>query len=360
MRYVPETLSATEKIRVLVVDDSVVIRRMLSRILESDSAIQLVGVACNGLEALTKIAELKPQVVTLDVEMPEMTGLEALREIAKRHANVRVVMLSSLTTQGADTTIEALMSGASDYVGKPAQMEGSAFERLSVELLMKVKQFFRFAGSPSDEAAPAPKPIVLAASPAATIYHEICAIGVSTGGPTALLEALPMAPRDFPLPIVIVQHMPPLFTQMLAERLDRACAIEVREGKDGMTVEAGQAIVAPGGYHMRVVRAGRGLAVALDEGPRENSCRPAVDVLFRSIVENLDGRAIAAVLTGMGYDGLEGSRMLKARGATVLAQDEATSVVWGMPGAVVGAHLADAVLPIHRIVPELMKRAHTR
>ncbi len=357
MRYVPDTLAATEKIRVLVVDDSVVIRRMLSRILESDTSIQLVGVACNGREALTKIAELRPHVVTLDVEMPEMTGLEALREIARLYPATRVVMLSSLTTQGADTTIEALMCGASDYVGKPLQPIDAALERLAVELLVKVKQFFRFAGA---TVAPVVKPIVLAPPAVQFMNHEIWAIGVSTGGPTALLDLLPMVPRDFPLPIAIVQHMPALFTQMLAERLDRACAIQVLEGREGMTIEAGQAIVAPGGHHMRIVRSGRKLSVTLDDGPRENSCRPAVDVLFRSIVENLDGRAIATILTGMGYDGLEGTRMLKARGATVLAQNEASSVVWGMPGAVVGAQLADAVLPLDKIVPELLKRVQYR
>lgn len=192
------------------------------------------------------------------------------------------------------------------------------------------------------------------------IFHalpEICALGISTGGPGALLQCMPMFPADFPLPIVIVQHMPAHFTRMLAERLNGACSIAVEEGEDGMAVCRGQAIVAPGGSHMRVVRSAAGLCIKLDEGPKENSCRPAVDVLFRSIAEACHGRAIAAVMTGMGHDGLAGARLLRAKGAVILAQDKASSIVWGMPGAIVEANLADAVLPLESIVPEIVFRA---
>jgi two-component system chemotaxis response regulator CheB len=184
---------------------------------------------------------------------------------------------------------------------------------------------------------------------------EICCIGVSTGGPSALYDIWHLFPRNFPLPVVIVQHMPAMFTQMLAERLDSVGSLPVVEGREGMMLLPGRAVIAPGGFHMRVARQGRELVVTLDEGPKENSCRPAVDALFRSIVEVLGGRAIAAVLTGMGQDGLIGAQMLRAKGAVIIAQDEATSVVWGMPGAVVAAKAADIVLPLDKIVPEILK-----
>jgi two-component system chemotaxis response regulator CheB len=348
MINVRDSVPVGGKIRVLVVDDSALMRRIISRIFESDASIELVGTACDGFEALLKIEQLKPHLVTLDVEMPGLDGMETLCKIRERHSGVRVIMLSSLTEQGAQITIDALMRGASDYVTKPAK-EG--YEHLGTELLFKVRQFFRrpcgnFAGG----AAVSPATLATRRIPA-----EICAIGVSTGGPSALVEALPMIPKSFPLPIVVVQHMPPMFTHMLAARLNTVCQIPVVEGEEGMILEPGQAVIAPGGFHMRVVKSGHDLAIRLDEGERENSCRPAVDVLFRSIVESLNGRAIAAVLTGMGQDGLLGAQQLKARGATILAQDQASSVVWGMPGAIVAANLADAVLPLGDIIPEILQ-----
>jgi two-component system chemotaxis response regulator CheB len=353
-----ECVSLSETIRVLVVDDSAFMRRMISRVFEQDASVQVVGQACDGTEALAKIDELRPHVVTLDIEMPEMDGMETLRQIMARHHGVRVIMVSSLTERGAQVTIEALLKGASDYVTKPLPSAGDAWAHLSAELLFKVKQFFSGEPkAPRDAAAAGYSGLRTArASVPRGPAPEICAIGVSTGGPTALMDSLPMLPKHFPLPIVIVQHMPAEFTSMLAKRLDAACQINVEEGRDGMTLRAGSAVLAPGGFHMRVLRQHGQLVVKLDEGPKENSCRPAVDVIFRSIAEQMEGRAVAAVLTGMGYDGLAGARQLKALGATILAQDEATSVVWGMPGAVVAAKLADAVLPIREIAPELLRR----
>jgi two-component system chemotaxis response regulator CheB len=350
---IQDSVPAMQKIRVLVVDDSVLARRMISRIFEDDPAIELVGSACDGLDALKKIELLRPNVVTLDVTMPQLDGMGALCEIVKLHPSVRVVMLSSLTEQGSKVTMDALMNGASDYVSKPASGSNGASEQLATELLSKVKQFFhRSPGAArSVSSATAPKKPSPATHPV-----EICAIGVSTGGPGALMEALPMIPKDFPVPIVIVQHMPPVFTLTLAKRLNGACRIPVTEAEEGMVLKPGHAVVAPGDFHVRVVRSGRDLVVRLDQGPRECSCRPAVDVLFRSIAENLNGRAIAAVLTGMGQDGLAGARLLKALGATILTQDQASSVVWGMPGAIVAANLASAVLPIGKIVPEILER----
>ena len=351
--------SQATKIRVLVVDDSSLIRRMVSRIFESDPEIILTGTARNGIDALSKLGAMNPDVVTLDVEMPEMDGLQTLREISKTYPAVRVIMLSSLTERGTSTTLDALMHGASDYVTKPTQGTELAYEQLAVQLLSKVKQLFPKLHS-NKLAASAARANAISSVPASHPPAEICCIGVSTGGPSALYDIWPHFPKNFPLPVVIVQHMPAMFTQMLADRLHSVGSIPVVEGKEGMMLMPGQAVIAPGGFHMRVARQGRELIVTLDEGPKENSCRPAVDVLFRSIVEVLGGRAIAAILTGMGQDGLLGVQALKAKGAVILAQDEATSVVWGMPGAVVAAKVADYVLPLDRIVPEILKSIRYR
>ena len=347
-----------ETVRVLVVDDSAFMRRMIARVFEHEEHIRVVGHACDGAEALQKITELDPDLVTLDIEMPEMDGMETLRQIIARHPGVRVIMASSLTERGAQVTIEALLVGASDYVTKPHPSATDSWAALSAELLSKVKQFLPHPlrascllpmGAMSAMKSPGARSSSIAAP-------EICAIGVSTGGPTALMDTLPMLPKDFPRPIAIVQHMPAEFTTMLAKRLDAASQITVEEGQDGMALRAGVAVLAPGGFHMRVMRQQGILVVKLDEGPKENSCRPAVDVLFRSLAETVGGRVVATILTGMGCDGLAGARQLKTLGATILAQDEATSVVWGMPGAIVGAKLADAVLPVQSIGPELIRR----
>ena len=350
-----ESTAQAAQIRVLVVDDSSLIRRMVSRIFESDPDIFLAGTARNGVDALGKLNDMKPDVVTLDIEMPEMDGLKTLREITHRYPGVRVIMLSSLTERGTSVTLDALMNGASDYVTKPTQGTESAYEQLSVQLLAKVKALFPKLNS-NKLAATATRANAVSSAPAITHPPaEICCIGVSTGGPSALYDIWSHFPKNFPLPVVIVQHMPAMFTQMLAERLHSVGSIPVVEGKEGMVLLPGRAVISPGGYHMRVARRGCDLIVTLDEGPKENSCRPAVDVLFRSITEVLGGRAVAAILTGMGQDGLIGVQMLRAKGATIFAQDEATSVVWGMPGAVVAAKAADAVLPLDRIVPEILK-----
>lgn len=362
-----DALKSGERVRVLVVDDSVVVRRLISRMVEDDPCLELVGTARDGMDALAKVGPLRPHVVTLDVEMPLLDGIATLRRIVELHPGVRVIMLSSLTAKGSQTTVDALMLGASDYVTKPkGDAAGNAFESLAVELKDKIMQLFV---SPGREARiesriePA-KPLALppAARTAVSFAQrpEIFAIGVSTGGPAALTEALPAIPRDFPLPVVITQHMPPHFTRILAERLAKICQIEVVEAEDGMTATAGRALIAPGDFHMRVVRDGHELAVRLDQGPQENSCRPAVDVMLRSIAECCKGRAIVAILTGMGQDGLLGVRQLKALGAGILAQDAATSVVWGMPGAVVSANLADEILPLTRIVPAVLMRVGQR
>jgi two-component system chemotaxis response regulator CheB len=312
--------------------------------------------------ALQRIPQLSPDVVTLDIEMPEMDGLEMLRRARGAYPQVRFIMFSTLTERGAALTLEALTLGADDYVTK-ASNEGAldrSLARLRDELVPKIRQFFRLGTSPAAPHGPAPPPLPGGAplshvSPAFSTMPRALAIGVSTGGPAALNVLLPELPADFPLPVLVVQHMPPLFTRFLAEQLDSRCGLQVREAADGDAVKPGSVLIAPGDFHMKLVKEGACIRVRLDQSPPQNSCRPSVDALFRSVGEVYDGAAIAVVLTGMGQDGLRGSEMLKARGATVLAQDEASSVVWGMPGAVASGGVADRVLPLDRICPEILR-----
>jgi two-component system, chemotaxis family, protein-glutamate methylesterase/glutaminase len=349
------------RIRVLVVDDSVVIRRLVTHALAEDPTLEVVGVAANGAIALERIAQLNPDVITLDIEMPEMDGLSLLRHIANREAKPRVIMFSTLTDRGAALTLESLALGADDYVTKAANA-GSldrSMAALRTELIPKIKQFFQLANQVYSPRPPAPAPRAPGIAPVpfrGARQPRVLAIGVSTGGPTALATIVPQLPTDFPLPILIVQHMPPLFTRFLAERLQSGTGLDVREAKDGDSLAAGTVRIAPGDYHMRVRNAGRETVVKLDQLPPENSCRPSVDVLFRSVAETYGGAAISVVLTGMGQDGLRGAQVLKANGAYIVAQDEASSVVWGMPGAVVAAGLANCVLPLEAVVPEILRQ----
>ena len=361
-----QTLQAGERIRVLVVDDSVVIRRLVTHALERDPELEVVGAAANGSIALRLIPQLNPDLLTLDIEMPEMDGLETLRRLRREYSQLRVIMFSTLTERGAEVTLEALTLGADDYVTK-ASNEGSLDQsmlRLREELIPKVKQFFLFPAKSS--AAPRPQALqVFATSPRERIpsfalsakqQPKVVVIGVSTGGPSALGAILPHLPAEFPLPVLLVQHMPPLFTRFLAERLQISCPLSVEEASQGDPVIAGKILIAPGDFHLKVAARSGEVRVLLDQSPPQNFCRPAVDALFSSIAEVYGGAVIAAVLTGMGHDGLRGVEILKAQGASILAQDEASSVVWGMPGAVVTAGLADSVLPLDQIVPEILRR----
>ena len=356
-----KTIQRGSRIRVLVVDDSVVIRRLVTQALSEDPTLEVVGTASNGSIALSRIPQLNPDVITLDIEMPEMDGLEALRRLRPTYKDLRVIMFSTLTERGAAITMEALILGADDYVAKASNM--GALDRsmasLRDELIPKIKQFFTLQEASSTQPPPplngARKLQIPALTPSLTA-PKVVVIGVSTGGPMALGQLVPQFPAGFPLPVLIVQHMPPLFTRLLAERLQASSALKVEEASEGALVEAGKVLIARGDYHMRVARKGPQTVVALDQGPQENSCRPAVDVLFRSAEEVYGGASIAAVLTGMGYDGTRGASVLKAAGAYVIAQDEATSVVWGMPGAVVRAGLADAIVPLDGVVPAMLKR----
>jgi two-component system, chemotaxis family, protein-glutamate methylesterase/glutaminase len=320
-----------------------------------------VGAASNGAIAMQRIPQFNPDVLTLDIEMPEMDGLETLRRVRREYPQLRVIMFSTLTERGAAVTLEALTSGADDYVAK-ASNEGSldkSMARLRLELIPKIKQFFHMPAESRAAARPEPGHIPVVPPPrlGAKVRPEVVVIGVSTGGPTALGDILPQFPAGFPLPILVVQHMPPFFTRLLAERLHSTCRLRVQEASQGEVVEAGKILIAPGDFHMKVVSNRGAVHVCLDQSQPLNSCRPAVDALFTSTGEAYGGAAIAVILTGMGQDGLHGVQILKARGASVVAQDEASSVVWGMPGAVVNAGLADCVLPLNQVVPEIVRMA---
>ncbi|SFC32529.1 two-component system, chemotaxis family, response regulator CheB [Nocardioides terrae] len=334
-----------------MVDDSALIRRLISTALSGAADIEIVGTARDGLEAVDLVEELTPDVVTLDIEMPRLDGLGALVRIRERHRRLPIIMFSTLTERGASATLDALSRGASDYVTKPSNT-GSVAEGLASVRDQLVPRIRALAGVRMLTPRPVPqRPVTAPVKPAAG-SPQVLVIGSSTGGPDALAGLLGQLPADLRVPVVVVQHMPAVFTTMLAQRLDRSTPFAVREAAEGDVLRAGEVLIAPGDFHVRLASGGGGVRVRLDQGPAENFCRPAVDVLFRSAAETYGGRVLAAVLTGMGQDGLVGVRALTARGARVIVQDEATSVVWGMPGAVALAGLADEVVPL----PELPRR----
>lgn len=341
-------------VRVLIVDDSVVVRKLLSEALGANTQIELAGTASSGVTALAKIPQLNPDVITLDIEMPGMNGIQTLTEIRKLYPKLPVIMFSTLTERGAAVALEALSLGASDYMTKPSNSEslGSAMDQIRFELTAKV---LSLAGR-----ARAIRPPIQPASAAGekTVHRriEILAIGTSTGGPNALAEVIPRLPADFPVPVVVVQHMPPLFTRLLAERLNSQSKLSVHEAEDGAAIGAGQVWLARGDYHLTVARKGICPKLELNQGPPENSCRPAVDVLFRSVAQAYGANALAVVMTGMGSDGARGARHIHDAGGEIVVQDEASSVVWGMPGAVVSAGAADKICPLPEIGLELIRR----
>lgn len=350
-----------EKVKVLIVDDSAVIRKVLGDFLALDPDVEVVGTASNGKIALDKIELLKPDIITLDIEMPELDGLETLKRLRQGHPKLPVIMCSSLTATGAAQTLDALALGASDYVTKPSSHGANTRDVVGDELLRKIKGLAM--REPARAGATASRLAHLAQGRANPLRHdaagsrtpaEIIAIGVSTGGPNALGEILPKIPRDMPVPILVVQHMPPLFTRLLAERLDAQSQLTVVEGENGQEILPGHVYLAPGGLHMEVKRVLGRNYIALHEGPPENSCRPAVDVLFRSVGHAYGKGALGIVLTGMGQDGLKGSQVLKDAGGRIIAQDRETSTVWGMPGAVVEAGTASKVVPLSSVPGEIL------
>lgn len=344
--------------KVLIVDDSAVVRRIVQRAIEEDGRIEVAGMASNGRVALERIERLSPDVIILDVEMPELDGVGTLRELRTKGIRLPVIMFSTLTARGAGTTLEALSLGASDYVTKPSGSSlQSAGELVRAELIPKVlalaeKQRARTTVRPTARTATTPVP-----SPSRTSRGRrphVLVIGVSTGGPPALEQIIPALPGNLPVPVLIVQHMPPTFTGLLAERLDRLSTLEVCEAGEGDLIRPGKVFIAPGGQHMIPQGSSTEPRIHLTLDPPVHSCRPAVDPMFTAAVGLWGDRVLGLVLTGMGHDGRAGARAIHDAGGTVFVQDEDTSVVWGMPSGPVEDGTADAMLPLGQISDRLI------
>ena len=384
------------RIRVLVVDDSVVVRRLVSDVLSGEPAIEVVGTAPNGKLALTKLAQLAPDLLTMDIEMPEMDGIAAVRAMRASGSRLPVIMFSTLTERGASATLDALEAGASDYVTKPANVGSIAqsMDQVRAQLIPKIKALLPKGGtgtpgpvgtaarlaSPAQGTRPGAgaRTTVAMSGSAPTADHaagtvrsaapvtasrvkrdtpfRLLAVGCSTGGPEALSRFLSVFPADLPVPVVVVQHMPPVFTRQFAARLDRQHNVRVLEAAGAETLAPGTVYIAPGDYHLELQPRGGAVVTRLQQGPPENFCRPAVDVLFRSAASVFGSDVLGAVLTGMGSDGRRGSEQLVARGSSVVVQDEGSSVVWGMPGAVATSGLAEEVLPLDDLGPAVLRR----
>jgi two-component system chemotaxis response regulator CheB len=342
--------------RLLIVDDSVVIRRALTASLSREAEVEVAESASNGRVALMKIPLLRPDVVALDVEMPEMDGLETLSAIRKMHPRVQVIMLNVPTPEGTAATVDALTRGASDYVMKP---EGSvpapeALQLLSDQLLSKIALCSSGPTGGREPRVIAPNASTTPRRPVQRI--DVLAIGVSTGGPQALMDLVPAFPADFPVPILIVQHMPPMFTGLLAERLTQHARIRVEEARSDQVLTPGRAWIAPGDFHLAVRREGQVVRIITHRDPPENSCRPSADVLFRSVAEVFGAHVLAVVMTGMGQDGFRGCEHVHSAGGQVIVQDEGSSVVWGMAGSVARAGMADRILPLSHLAFEIIER----
>lgn len=330
--------------RVLVVDDSAFMRKIITNMINSDPQLTVVGTAFDGLNALKKIPQLKPDVITLDVNMPRLDGLRALKKIMKQHP-LPVIMLSATTQEGAEITFKALKLGAVDYLPKPSGQISLDIEKVRNELVDKIRtaaQAKIFTHEPES------------CSPV-QVKHEVeekvITIGASTGGPPALEKILGQLPKNTP-PILIVQHMPSGFTSPFARRLDRLCSFVVKEAEEGDTVCQGQALIAPGGYHMTVTGDGR---IQLDIGPTEHGVRPAVDPMMRTIAEVYGAEAIGVLLTGMGRDGTSGMKAIRDNGGRTIAQNEATCTVFGMPKVAIQEGGVDKVLPLSKIPEQIMQ-----
>jgi two-component system chemotaxis response regulator CheB len=347
------------KIRVLIVDDSVVIRRLLSDVITADPQLEVAGYAANGKIALAMLDQVSPDIVTLDVEMPVMDGIETLKAIRIKRKKLPIIMFSTLTERGAEATIDCLAAGASDYVAKPANVGSFSLskERICEALLPKIRVLCGSSPQPALQILPKPALLPPIKRNSTLERIDVVVIGSSTGGPNALAELLPALPVDFRVPVLVVQHMPAAFTHFLAQRLNASSKLEVKEAVAGAIVEPGTVWIAPGDFHMVALREGTSIRLGTNKDNPENSCRPSVDVLFRSVAKAYNrGSVLAVILTGMGQDGLRGCEQLADVGAHVIAQDEPTSVVWGMPGFVAKAGLANAVLPLSQLAPYIVRR----
>jgi len=356
----------------MVVDDSVVIRGMISRWVSSEPDMVVAASLRTGLDAVNQIERINPDVAVLDIEMPELDGISALPLLLAKKRNLIIIMASTLTRRNAEISFKALSLGASDYIPKPeSTREPTAAETFRHDLIQKIRHLGakvrRTApASLAPSLAPAREPLARPAAPVATPpllrrafsaqAPRVLLIGSSTGGPQALMSLVGEIGAVIDrFPVLITQHMPPTFTTILAEHLARSSHRPAREAVDGEIVKAGNIYLAPGGRHMRVVRHGADAAIALDDGPPVNFCKPAVDPLFASAVDVWQGGVLAVVLTGMGSDGMRGGKDIVAAGGSVIAQDEASSVVWGMPGAAANAGICAAILPLNQIAPKLVR-----
>ena len=352
------------KIKVLVVDDTSLFRRVISEALASIPEVEVVGTAPNGKIALQRIETLAPDLITLDIEMPEMNGIEVLEALKQLKKECGVVVVSALTLKGGDLTIRALEQGAFDFITKPnggdMQSNLSAIRETLTPIInayrrrWEVRTILKSANAaprsiPASATTPAPL-----ARPSTSQKADLVCIGISTGGPNALAKLLPSLPANFSAPVLVVQHMPPLFTQSLAASLDAKSALVVREAVDGENIQAGTVYIAPGGRQMKIILVEEGkIALRITDEPPENNCRPSVDYLFRSVANQYKGQVAAVIMTGMGSDGVTGLRLLKRQGARIIAQDEASCVVYGMPGEAVKAGVVDVIAPLERLAEEI-------
>ena len=341
-------------IRVMLCDDSATMRRLIKKAIEHDPSIRVVAQAKNGEDALRQIEIANPDAVILDVEMPVMDGIDTAKGIRKKNRTLPIIMFSSLTSRGAEATLDALQAGANDFCTKPtsAGHVDEAIKQVRRQLVPKLIAWAtkkkKAEHSKATFATPIEKrPIGLTGKSLSSV--SAIAIGVSTGGPAALAEIFSKVPSGFKVPFVVVQHMPPVFTGLLAERLSGQTGHDVIEGVDGQPLTAGQIVIAPGDYHLVIKRQGTQVITCLNQNPQENSCRPAVDPLFRSVAECYGRTALGVVLTGMGQDGTNGAEKIKALGGSVFVQDEASSVVWGMPRKVYESGFADQMLSLEEL-----------
>lgn len=353
-----------KKIKVLIVDDSALMRKMLGDILSSDPRIEVVGTARDGQDGLEKVAALSPDVVTLDVEMPRKDGLSALEELMRTRP-MPVVMVSSLTQQGAEVTLKALSLGCVDFVGKPSGSISTNIQAVGAELIAKVVMASTARVRPVRREPPAPAPLPSPRPPQGAVFRpagarmrrEIVAIAASTGGPVALQQLLSALPGNFPLPIVVTQHMPKGFTASFAKRLDSASALTVVEGFEGLELKPGLVVIAPGGQHLLVRRRGTGTFCELSDAPPVLSVKPSANIMFLSVADEFGGNVLGVVLTGMGRDGADGALVLHDKGARIIAESQETCVVYGMPKATVEVGAVDELLPLPEIPEALIRNS---
>ncbi len=361
------------QLKALIVDDSAVYRKILSEILAEQSEIDVVGTASNGEMAIAKAKKLNPDLITMDLEMPIMDGLEALPLLKKNHPDTAIIMVSAHTTSGAKTTMKALQAGALDFIAKPdrSSMEASRLEiqqqlrNVLRGVISKFQVQFALKGRTSTariEPEPEPEPVVpppnsisqRMAKITGMTRPEIIAIGISTGGPQALTKVIPRLPGNLKLPVVIVQHMPPVFTKALADSLSKNCALDVLEAEDGQTLQAGKVYIAPGGKQMKIIRTEGIAQIVINDDPPENHCKPSVDYLFRSLTFTHKGNVLSIIMTGMGKDGVVGMRLLKRLGAKTIAQDQQSCTVFGMPSEAIKSGAVDKIVPLEDMAKEIL------